>query len=127
MVVPLLPWLLRPWLRYLLQLRPLPQLDIHGVAPADLQRLTAAPRRYDEQFLATVARRPSTVRCECPNHLADLLTKLNAFEQYSLECENSDNADAAIHALLYSAASQCRELLELALHRVLEHEGIRDD
>ena len=87
----------------------------------------AAPRRYDEQFLATVARRPSTVRCECPNHLADLLTKLNAFEQYSLECENSDNADAAIHALLYSAASQCRELLELALHRVLEHEGIRDD
>jgi hypothetical protein len=26
--------------------RPLPQLNIHGVAPADLQRLTAAPRRY---------------------------------------------------------------------------------
>ena len=28
------------------QLRPLPQLNIHGVAPADLQRLTAAPRRH---------------------------------------------------------------------------------
>ena len=35
------------WLgRCAAQLRPLPQLDIHGVAPADLQRLTAAPRRY---------------------------------------------------------------------------------
>lgn len=35
------------WLgRCAAQLQPLPQLDIHGVAPADLQRLTAAPRRY---------------------------------------------------------------------------------
>ena len=35
------------WLgRCAAQLRPLPQLDIHGVAPADLQRLTAAPRRH---------------------------------------------------------------------------------
>lgn len=84
----------------------------------------AAPRRYDEAFLATVARQPSTVRCECPNHLADLLAKLNAFEQYSLECENADSADISIHALLYSAAAQCRELLEHALTRVLEHEGI---
>lgn len=35
------------WLgRCAAQLRPLPQLNIHGVAPEDLQRLTAAPRRY---------------------------------------------------------------------------------
>lgn len=87
-----------------------------------LQR--AAPRRYDDRFLATTARRSSSVRCECPNHLADLLTKLNAFEQYSLECEQADVKDASIHALLYSAAAQCRELLELALQKVLEHEGI---
>lgn len=86
----------------------------------------ASARRYDEAFLATVARLPTTVRCECPNHLADLLTKLNAFEQYSLECENSDPADASVHALLYSAAAHCRELLEHALQRVLEHEGIAD-
>lgn len=87
-----------------------------------LQR--AAPRQFDDRFLATTARRSSSVRCECPNHLADLLTKLNAFEQYSLECEQADVKDASIHALLYSAAAQCRELLELALHKVLEHEGI---
>ena len=35
------------WLgRCAAQLQPLPQLDIDGVAAADLQRLTAAPRRY---------------------------------------------------------------------------------
>lgn len=87
-----------------------------------LQR--AAPRRFDDRFLAGTARRSSSVRCECPNHLADLLTKLNAFEQYSLECEQADVKDASIHALLYSAAAQCRELLELALQKVLDHEGI---
>lgn len=86
----------------------------------------AAFRRYDDQFLSTVAQLPSSVRCECPNHLADLLNKLNAFEQYSLECENNDAADASIHSLLYSAASHCRALLEHALHRVLLHEGIAD-
>ena len=86
----------------------------------------AAARRYDDRFLATVARLPTTVRCECPNHLADLLTKLNAFEQYSLECESSDPADASVHALLYAAAAHCRELLEHALQRVLAHEGIAE-
>lgn len=87
-----------------------------------LQR--AAPRRYDDAFLATTARRSSAVRCECPNHLADLLTKLNAFEQYSLECEHASVADASLHALLNSAAAQCRELLEIALGKVLEHENL---
>lgn len=86
----------------------------------------AAPRRYTEAFLARVAGLPSVIGCECPNHLADLLGKLNAFEQYSLECESAGPADASVHALLYSAAAQCREMLERALARVLEHEEIED-
>lgn len=89
-----------------------------------LQR--AAPRRYGDEFLAATARRSSAVQCECPNHLADLLTKLNAFEQYSLECEHANVADASLHALLNSAAAQCRELLEIALSKVLEHENVAD-
>ena len=89
-----------------------------------LQR--AAPRRYGDEFLSSTARRSSAVQCECPNHLADLLTKLNAFEQYSLECEHANAADASLHALLNSAAAQCRELLEIALSKVLEHEKVED-
>ncbi|MES2683863.1 MAG: MerR family transcriptional regulator [Pseudomonadota bacterium] len=96
----------------------------HDLNMQPLQALS--PRRYDESFLATVAQLPTTVRCECPHHLADLLTKLNAFEQYSLECENSDQADVSIHSLLYTTTAQCRQWLEQALHRVLLHEGIAD-
>lgn len=84
------------------------------------------PRRYDEVFLAALGDRPSQIRCECPNHLADLLTRLYAFEQYSLECENTGAADAALHALLYVATGHCRALLEQALERVIQHEGIPD-
>jgi len=102
-------------------------LDAAPASDLHMQPLQALrPRRYDETFLATVAQLPSTVRCECPHHLADLLTKLNAFEQYSLECESSDVADASIHSLLYTTAAQCRQWLEQALHQVLEHEGIAD-
>ncbi len=40
---------------------------------------------------------PSKVQCECPHHLADLLTKLNAFERYSLEFGSTNIKDAAMH------------------------------
>ena len=96
-----------------------------GAAADNVREAPVSARRFDDDFLATVARLPTTVRCECPNHLADLLTKLNGFEQYSLECESSDPADASVHAMLYRAAAQCRQTLEDALQRVLEHEGIR--
>ena len=103
-------------------------LSMEGPSESRLEQILlqpAGPRRYDAQFLATVARGPVAMRCECPNHLADMLAKLNAFEQYSLECESTEPADASIHALLYAAAAHCRDVLEHALERVLAHEGIQ--
>jgi MerR family transcriptional regulator, light-induced transcriptional regulator len=81
-------------------------------------------RRFDDDALGVVSDLKSSIKCECPHHLADLLVGLNAFEKYSLECESSDAADAATHAMLYSAAAQCRHLLENALEHVLEREGL---
>lgn len=89
-----------------------------------LLRAPAAPPRYGTAFLARLGELPTRVQCECPTHLADLLAKLNAFEQYSLDCEHRNEADAALHGRLYAAAAHCRELLEHALHEVLQHEGI---
>lgn len=85
---------------------------------------SAAARRYDEAFLQQLSHMPSKVLCECPNHLADLLNKLNAFESYSLECESTNVKDAALHALMYSASGHCREFLEEVLRQLLAHEGI---
>ena len=85
---------------------------------------SAAPRRYTDAFLQQLGQVPSKVECGCPNHLADLLTKLNAFERYSLECESANIKDAAMHALMYSASGHCREFLEEVLRRLMAHEGM---
>jgi MerR family transcriptional regulator, light-induced transcriptional regulator len=87
---------------------------------------SAAPRRYADAFLHQLSQMPSKVQCECPNHLADLLTKLNAFERYSLECESLNVKDAAMHAMMYSASGHCREFLEEVLRRLMAHEGIAE-
>ena len=35
-------------------------------------------RRYDDRELETIASRSSTISCECPRHLAELVMKLSA-------------------------------------------------
>ena len=87
---------------------------------------SAAPRRFDDAFLLQLSQMPSQVQCECPNHLADLVNKLNAFERYSLECESVNVKDAAMHAMMYSASGHCREFLEEVLRRLMAHEGIAE-
>jgi len=102
-------------------------LAIDPTPPAAFSQMlmhSAAARRYGDEYLHQLSHMPSQVQCECPNHLADLLNKLNAFERYSLECESMNAKDAAMHAMMYSASGHCRELLEEVLRRLLVHEGI---
>ena len=85
-----------------------------------------AARRYDDAFLKQLIRMPSQVQCECPNHIANLLSKLIAFERYSLACNGTSRNDAAMHAMMYSASGHCRELLEEVLRRLLVRESIAE-
>ena len=100
-------------------------LDRVPTVTTDRQWMQPSPRRrFDDAFLATTAQRLPSMACECPNHLADLLVKMNAFEAYSLACEQQYPDDAAMHGLLVSTAARCRALLEDALSQLLRHEGI---
>lgn len=83
------------------------------------------PQRFSREQLAKISRVSTTVQCECPQHLGKLLSDLTAFEQYSLECENRSPEDTKIHAFLHLSTARARALLEEALVRVLESEGIR--
>ena len=87
----------------------------------------APPRRFDAAALAHIARMAaagSSVACECPRHLADLVLQLSAFETYSAECQGRSPGDAALHAHLQRVAGHARALLESALVRVAEAESI---
>ena len=80
-------------------------------------------RTFSEPELAAARALKSTLNCECPRHLADLITALANFEQYSSECSVENWHDAAVHASIYAYANQSRWLMEKALSAVLEDRG----
>jgi MerR family transcriptional regulator, light-induced transcriptional regulator len=85
---------------------------------------TVAPRRFDNKTLAEIAMTSVVLNCECPHHIVDLLVQMGNFETYSAECKNRSPADAALHQYLEQVAGNARILLETALERVAEAEGI---
>ncbi len=93
----------------------------HGALPsfdALVSRSVPEPI-YSETDLAELSAAPNTIRCECPRHLSDLLLSLGAFERYSIGCQNLNEQDAAVHAMLRSVSGQARALLEEGLRRVI--------
>ncbi|MGA7782347.1 MAG: MerR family transcriptional regulator [Paraburkholderia sp.] len=91
--------------------------------PRDAMEIYArTPRRYSDETLAAIAGGSSTISCECPRHLADLVRQLSAFEQYSDDCQKRTPADAALHRYLAEVANRARAMFELALERVAREE-----
>lgn len=82
------------------------------------------PRRFDDEALARFADHSTTIACECPRHLADLLVQLTHFEAYSADCEHRSPEDAELHAYLRQVAALSRAQFETALERVARHEGL---
>lgn len=78
--------------------------------------------KYSE--LASIASCTPTVECECPHQLVTLIYSLLAFEKYSMECESRNLQDAKLHRFLFETTSNARLLIEKALEKVAEIEGI---
>ena len=94
------------------------------VSPLGMTGNAVPLRRYDDATLANFAALPSTIDCECPRHVVDLLMQLSHFETYSAECEQLSPADAALHDYLRQTAAAARHLFEVALERLAIHEGM---
>ena len=80
--------------------------------------------RFDDQSLTRIARALTTLYCECPHHLVELLLTLGTFERYSAECANRSPSDAVLHRYLERVAGSARVLFEDALVRVARAEGL---
>jgi DNA-binding transcriptional MerR regulator len=83
-----------------------------------------ARRRFDDATLTDLAGLSSTIACECPRHVAELLMQLAQFEAYSAECRDRSPDDAALHDYLRRVAGAARALFEGALERVAVQEGL---
>jgi hypothetical protein len=80
--------------------------------------------RFDEATLAAIGASTTSMSCECPRHVVELLRSVTAFEHYSAECTNRSPADAELHRYLEQVAGTARTLLEEALERVARAEDL---
>ena len=81
-------------------------------------------RRFDDRSLARIARALTTLYCECPRHVVELLRSLDAFEHYSAQCANRDPSDAELHRYLQRVAGSARAMFEDALVRIARAEKV---
>jgi len=81
-------------------------------------------RLYSDAELIALTEMPSMVACECPRHLAEIVTLLVGFEHYSAKCAAQNEADAALHRHLHEVTSVVRTMLEHAMARVVVEEGL---
>ena len=102
----------------------LPRAPRTGIATLLPETDPASPRRFDNNTLAEISLASVVLSCECPHHISELLVQLGNFETYSAECESRSPADAALHHYLKDVAGNARAMLEEALLRVVEAEGI---
>lgn len=103
---------------------PLEPFALANLLAADGQAVAAAqPRQFSELQLGKLADLSGTVACECPKHLAELITALNQFEDYSNDCLTQSADEADLHRRLFEMTSQARAIMEQALTDVVEVEG----
>jgi len=102
--------------------------DRSRAAPPDLllhlSSLPVPPRRFDDAALHQLTATSTTVACECPHHVAELVMQLTYFETYSAECVQRSPDDAALHSHLLQVAGLARAMFEGALLRVAEAESL---
>lgn len=77
-------------------------------------------RQFGSTELAAARRLKTTLECECPKHISDLIEALANFEQYSASCSVDNWHEAAVHACIYTYTGQARHLMEKAMQAVLE-------
>ncbi len=84
----------------------------------------APMRRFNDHLLAALQDIQSTVECECPNQVADLVLALSAFETYSAQCQNKNEKDANMHRLLARVTGHARAVMEYGLKELCAFENI---
>ncbi len=81
-------------------------------------------RLYNDSEINKAANLSSSIDCECPQHMAEIIKGLLAFESYSSQCESKDKAGADLHRFIHQRTAHARAIMEDLLQSVLQQEGI---
>jgi MerR family transcriptional regulator, light-induced transcriptional regulator len=93
-------------------------------AVAETSPDTTHPPKFSTETLLRLTQMKSSVYCECPSQLAELLISISAFERYSAQCASQTPEDAALHQQLEHDAARARSILEASITAVIQHENI---
>jgi hypothetical protein len=91
--------------------------------PAVLDETNCDPK-FSTESLVRLSQIKSSVYCECPSQLAELLMSVTAFERYSAQCASQTPEDANLHKRLELDAMKVRKILEASITDVIQHENI---
>ena len=91
--------------------------------PAVVEETDCDPK-FSTESLVRLSQIKSSVYCECPSQLAELLMSVTAFERYSAQCASQTPEDAALHKRLEMDAIKVRKILEASIADVIQHENI---
>jgi DNA-binding transcriptional MerR regulator len=105
-------------------LRNLHQSDRGAPVLEALEDPTVPAHRFSSESIARLAALSPKLQCECPNHIAELLLDISAFEQYCMECEDQDPKERFLHARLRLITANARALFEEAMAEVAANEGL---
>ena len=101
-----------------------PQIE-SAVASADERRTGGRGtqrRRYSDEELIAIAVSAREDPAQCPQHLVELITRLNAFAEYSAEFAATRAATPEIYEQIHVGAQQARMQLETALAALLQED-----
>lgn len=66
----------------------------------------------------------SSIPCECPKHLSRIISSLQAFEEYSGNCEITNETEGKLHAEASHTTAHARHALERLLLKILQADGV---
>jgi len=84
-----------------------------------LRAARTAARRFTDEELIAVAASTHSDPANCPQHLVELISSLNAFADYTLNCAD-EAAEPQIYQRIHTDTTQARAQLELALEVLVE-------
>ncbi|MEC8811870.1 MAG: MerR family transcriptional regulator [Pseudomonadota bacterium] len=99
-------------------------VNVEGKSAKILPMRRAPSRQFTDHALNKAANLSSSIECECPHHMAEVIKSLVAFENYSAQCENKDKASEDLHRHIHLRTAEARQIMESLLQSVLEQEGI---
>ncbi|MCB1121978.1 MAG: MerR family transcriptional regulator [Verrucomicrobiae bacterium] len=82
------------------------------------------PRMLNDRQLQVIASSTPRIKCECPQHMASLVSSLTGFEDYSARCETESPEDTILHAHLGREVAKARHIVEKALVYLCETDQI---